>query len=282
MSIILCLTQINLMFIFLLERQCKKCLRPKPIFKIGGSSIEFVHQWHYLGHILIDTFDDREDILYQRNARCRKINKLLCYFSKLKAVTIVSLLNTFCNSLHGSELWHLVHSSVHDVCISLQKGVHRVWVLSLDAHCDLLTIMCDCIPLIHTLFSRSANFINCCLKRDNLTVCAVTRHGVYYSHMRFSMGISAFNCCMCYGICTGNISIINSKFVNFYVKSLVMYELLSKEIWMLELIFIRGHTFSVCNWSYDEISAFIDYHCREWYICLYCSCTLQFSLNCLI
>ena len=35
----------------------------KPVLKISGSMIEVVYLWPHLGHILIDTFDDREGIV---------------------------------------------------------------------------------------------------------------------------------------------------------------------------------------------------------------------------
>ena len=59
----------------------KNACSPKPAFKIGNSNIEFIHQWWpHLGHILIDTFDDRDDIC---------IGVMLC----------VGQLTTYCISL---------------------------------------------------------------------------------------------------------------------------------------------------------------------------------------
>ena len=75
--------------------------------------------------------------------------------------------------------------------------MRRVGGLPGDAHCDLLPIICDSIPVMDALFNRSANVINWCLKSNNLTVCAVARHAVYYSRMRSPMGISAFNIVVC-------------------------------------------------------------------------------------
>ena len=90
----------------------------------------------------------------------------------------------------------------------------------------------------------------------------------------------AFNCCMCYGMHTVNISVINSNLVNCHVRSLVTDEFFSEAHLLLALIFIREHTFSICNWSYDEMSVIIAYLCREWYI-WYTVSMLIFSLNCL-
>ena len=60
MSIILRLLQIRRnVYLFRANDFAKNACRPKPVFKIGGSMIEFVYQGPYLGHILIDTFDDR-------------------------------------------------------------------------------------------------------------------------------------------------------------------------------------------------------------------------------
>ena len=83
---------------------------------------------------------------------CGQINNvlsLLCYFSKLTKikkftkVTKITLLNTFCNSLYGSDLWDLEHSCVNDVCVTWIKGVSRVCDLPAGTHCYLLSIICD-------------------------------------------------------------------------------------------------------------------------------------------
>ena len=88
--------------------------------------------------------------------------------------------------------------------------------------------------------------------------------------MRSTTGTSAFNCCMRYGVLIdGYIGNLKSNLVNCYVRCLATGERVSKTLLLLEIIFIRERT-SVYNWSNDEISAIIDYLCREWYICLYC------------
>ena len=73
---------------------------------------------------------------------------------------------------------------------------------------------CDDIPLIDALFSRSADFINCCLKSDNLTICAVARRGVYFSRSGSPMGIVVWRTYR-------DISVIKSSLVNCHVRSLV-------------------------------------------------------------
>ena len=141
---------------------------------------------------------------------------LVCYFSNIMAVIKVPLLNTYCNSLYDNELWDLGHSSVSDACVSWRKGVRGIWGLPADAHCELLPITCESIPLIDALSSRSVNIINCCLKSnnlDNLTDCALAGHGIYYSYMHSPTGTWAFNCSMCYGVYTGDISVIKSSLV---------------------------------------------------------------------
>ena len=44
---------------------------PKPVFKIIGSTTEFVYQWPHLGHILIDTFYERK---FGIGVMCGQIN----------------------------------------------------------------------------------------------------------------------------------------------------------------------------------------------------------------
>ena len=96
--------------------------------------------------------------------------------------------------------WGILVLTNNDLCVYWRKGVRRVRGLPTDAYCDVLPIMCDSIPLIDVLFSRSDNFINCCLKSDNLIICfALLPHTVliivvYCLYAYFSLNVS-FNLC---------------------------------------------------------------------------------------
>ena len=57
----------------------------KSVSKIGGSANEFIRP--HPGHILCDTFDDKQNILYLCNVMCGQIKNVLCYFGKLNSVT---------------------------------------------------------------------------------------------------------------------------------------------------------------------------------------------------
>jgi len=39
----------------------------RPIFYIGGQSVEYVTQWLHLGHVVSEDCDDKADIVNRRN-----------------------------------------------------------------------------------------------------------------------------------------------------------------------------------------------------------------------
>ena len=77
---------------------------------------------------------------------------------------------------------------------------------------------------------------------------------VFFSGMLSPIGSNALHCCQRYGARANDISIINSGLINRYVRYRYSDELISRASALLELIFIRDHSFNLSGWDIQEIN----------------------------
>ena len=210
------------------------------MFNIGGNAIEFVRQWPHLDNLIYNICDDNDDIL--KNA-IQYADKLITSYVLL--VRWMLLLKTqLLNILYGSLIWNLNHDCIAEVCVAWRKGDPRVWGLPANTHCKRLPVICDSNPFLDVVFCRTRNCINCCLNSSREIVNYVARHGVCFSRIRSPIGSNALHCCQRYGARTNDISIINSGLINRYVRCRYSDELISRASALLELIFVRDHSFN--------------------------------------
>ena len=71
----------------------------------------------------------------------------------------------------------------------------------------------------------------------------------FFSPTRSPIGSNALHCCQRYGARANDISFINSGFFNIYVRCRYSDELISRASALLELIFIRDHSFNLSGWD---------------------------------
>ena len=190
----------------------------------------------------------------KRNTMCGQIKNVLCVCGKVDAFIKTQLLNIFCSSLYGSVVWNLNHVCIAEVCVALHKGFRRVWGLPVDTHCELLPVICYSGAFLDVVFCRTTYFISCFLNIFSEIVNYVTRHGVFFSRMRSPIGSNALHCCQRYGARANDISISNSGLINRYVRYRYSDELISRASALLELIFIRDHSFNLSGWHIHEIN----------------------------
>ena len=240
---------------------------PSTNFSIGGKVIEFVDSWPHLGHILNVYRDDGADMDKIRNSLCCQINNVLCYFGHVFPVLKLQLIKTFCYSLYGSVLWQLDHSNLETLCTTWRKGLRRVWNIPYQTHCNILPILCNCLPMYDEFCKRTVNFINQCLNSDCELVNQLVHHGIYFERARSPVGRNALICCKKYN--ASDIQSINSNMVHKWFNSTITDELLSKVLVLLELIFIRDGSFEVSAigaaplYSRQDVISFISSICTD-------------------
>ena len=117
----------------------------------------------HLGHVITSTSDDATDIIARRNDFIGHVNNMLRYFRKLSSHVKYRLSRSYCTSFYGCELWSLASSSIEDLCIAWRRGVRLVWNLPPSAHCFILPLICNCLPVFDEICRRSVNFTRACV-----------------------------------------------------------------------------------------------------------------------
>ena len=85
----------------------------------------------------------------------------------------------------------------------------------------------------------------------------------FFPLMHCPNGSNALHCCQRYGAQANDISIINSDLINRYVRCRYSGELITRASALLELIFIRDHSFNLSGCDIQEINKMLSAICRE-------------------
>ena len=84
-----------------------------------------------------------------------------------------------------------------------------------------------------------------------------------FSRMHSPIGSNALHCYQRNGARANDISVINSGLIIRYVRCRYSDELMSNASALLELIFIRDHSFNLSGWDIQEINYMLSAICRE-------------------
>lgn len=76
-----------------------------PSISLGGVTLNICSEMKYLGHIITDDLNDKNDIERQRRALSVRANMLARRFNKCSPPVKKQLFQTYCMSLYTSELW---------------------------------------------------------------------------------------------------------------------------------------------------------------------------------
>ena len=81
----------------------------------------YVDSFVNFGHVITSQFVVNDDILKRHNEFVGQVNNVLCFFSKPKSSVIYKLVQSYCMSLYGCELWLLSNTHIEDLCISWRR-----------------------------------------------------------------------------------------------------------------------------------------------------------------
>ena len=76
-----------------------------PVFHIGNEYLEFVSTFKYLGHKIVDTASDNDDIMREVRNMFIRTNILLRKFNKCSVTVKTVLFKSFCICLYDAALW---------------------------------------------------------------------------------------------------------------------------------------------------------------------------------
>ena len=83
-----------------------KCIADSfPAFTLSGSSLAFVQQFKYLGHIVENTFSDDSDVNREIKCLFSRTNLLCRRFKRCTRLVKIRLFRTYCMCLYDTALW---------------------------------------------------------------------------------------------------------------------------------------------------------------------------------
>ena len=143
----------------------------------------------HLGHILTSDLSDDKDILHQTSMYNRKANAVLSDFKHISGNLRVKIVQSYCSSFYGSQLWDLSNNCIDRLSISWRKTIRKALNIPVRTHSVYLPLICECLPLNVQLELRVMKFFMNGLNSTNNTFRFSSEHA---SDMSFCRG--SVNC----------------------------------------------------------------------------------------
>lgn len=127
-----------------------------PLLNVGGSNLQFVTEFKYLGHIISNDFSDDKDIHRELRNMFFRVNILVRRFAKCSVAVKIALFRAYCLCLYDTALWKCYNvtsfsklASCYNRCIKIFFGYKRR-----DSMTHILTLLG--LPTFNTVISNGA------------------------------------------------------------------------------------------------------------------------------
>jgi len=213
--------------------------------------------------IITNDCDDFEDIKAKKSSLLGQINKILCTFSNINCRTKAKLVQSYCASFYGAELWDQSNIGIESISAAWRKGIRRIWQVPCTTHSALIPGLCDTLPLVDLFYKRMLNFVYRCIKSESPLVGFIVRHGMLFGVMDSIIGRNVLNCSSRYNISIDCISKLEFRpdSVDKYVRN--SYDISCTADLLSELLQCKDGTLCLSepNFSSSDVSAMIDILC---------------------
>ena len=112
----------------------------------------------HLGHIITSDLTDDKDIMHQTSMYNRKANAVLSDFKHISGDLRVQIMQSYCSSFYGSQLWDLSNTCIDRLSISWRKSIRKALHVPARTHSVYLPLICECLPLNAQLELRVMKF----------------------------------------------------------------------------------------------------------------------------
>jgi hypothetical protein len=255
------------------KSKCLHCLPPgtserSPLpqpFYIESRAIEFVDKWPHLGHTLTNKNDDAEDILSRRLSFIEQVNKVIFNFRKVDCMTKTKLVNAYCTSFYGAEIWDLSHRDIESLCTSWRKGLRRIWHIPHNTHSVLLPRLSNTLPLMDVFYKRMVSFVQRCLSSESLLVRSFITQAILYGQADSFSGRNVRNCCLRYHVALDDIVTFAFGSDDIDERVVLSSDDKAKADWLIELLQCRDNLLQLSNSDFNahDINSMITLLCHE-------------------
>ena len=87
----------------------------------------------------------------------------------------VNIMQSYCTSFYGSQLWDLSSNIIERLCTSLRKSIRKAMNIPMRTHCVYVPLLCNCLPLRMQIETRSVKFYVQGLNSKNDVFCFLLR-----------------------------------------------------------------------------------------------------------
>ena len=140
---------------------------------VNGECVPECNEAIYLGHKL-STIDESEMIFEEVKNFNVRVNMFLANFSSLKSGLKNKLFKQFCCVMYGSPLWNLNSDATRSVCVSWRKSLRRIWRIPFNAHCDIVSLISNEIPMELVLLFRFYTFFKNVINSENQVIKTIS------------------------------------------------------------------------------------------------------------
>jgi len=177
------------------------------------------------------------------------------------------LLQAYCTSYYGCELWELWHKSFNQFASSWRRGVRKCWRLPFTTHSNLLPALCGTCAIEDEICCRVLNFISTCLHCDCPVVNFIANYGVTFGKMFSTIGSNMAFCDYKYN-CTDFESVVYNCSLLLNFKKCIHSCFCSSDIAfkaqsLVELLMIRQGLLFVPTFVIDDINSIIVSICTD-------------------
>ena len=148
-------------------------------------------------------------------------------------------------------------------CVAWRKGLRCVWKLPCNAHCSLLPVISQCLPIFDELCRRFLNFARFCVTHECPLIRFIANYGIVHARNLSPIGQNVLFCLKRYN-CTYNSFLHSSinRIINIHYNNSIEDSTFSTANLLSELVNIRDGLLELSiNLNAEELSHIINYVC---------------------
>jgi hypothetical protein len=132
------------------------------MLKLGETVLDIVDKVEHLGHVLSNVLNDSDDISIQMASFNKKTNVVMSDFKGTNGLTRFRMLQTYCYSFYGCQLWQLQDTTLNQFGVLWRKACRKALMIPPRTHNALLPLICNTLP-----FDMRLKFVMSCLNSNN-------------------------------------------------------------------------------------------------------------------
>ena len=160
-----------------------------PIILFNNTKLPYLDSVVHLGHILMFSLDDKDDIIRVIKDMNRKANFIFCKFHAADPFIKCFLFKSYCLSLYGATLWSLSSPSIRLIEVALNKILQKVWNLSFKLHTGTVHCVAQIPTISNILYDHLCSFFSRAVSSSSSFV-----RSIFTDSSNYVYSFTGYNC----------------------------------------------------------------------------------------